>query len=832
MIRETLVASFLARAEENPEKLCLALHQNRLTYREVAARVRQCAAILRKTYHVGVGDFVMISAMAKPDYVIALLAVQYVGAVSIPVDRLIKGPGLQTLVDYIRPKILLSDIKDTIANVTKVSLKAFAAPSAKPLPEFAYELPSDREAVVEMLFTTGTTGVPKGAMLSYRSVKAITENTWHGVHMEPSDIVLIPLPLNHSVGMRVLRTALSIGASVVIQNGFTFAKELEQNIVDFGCTALVSVPASIEIVRRQMGMHFAPILSKLRYLEFGAGSLSIAMKETLVKELPNTLLYNTWGSSETGGAIFLEISKEPTKYGTLGRPVDGVAVKITEEGRLALNGPMRMMGYFNLPEESADALQGDWLVTNDLARIDEDGFVTMLGRADDIINVGGEKVSPVEVENISSGYTGMRDCAVIAAQDPVLGQIPVLFFVKNGDDFSLDGYIKYMQAKVEKYKLPQRYIEMDELPRNRMMKLDRKTLKRLWSENPNRDKIEMLEFRKFDESNLDDARAIVRQVFNEEACKAIELGLKNPAKDLLAKAGSGEVVYEYGIPVGFHAAFPRRMVYKDQLFVYISGSTIGVLPIAKTSLLAVKILEKTQMTPRAGSLLFVGNTINKNRMNLNKILRSKYKGPRQCAEKRLMRVGAVKFYRYMFETKILKRKSAGAWRGASMTIDVARMDDFWSRYLKTNKGVTASRTSTELKWLFEDRLSAGQAAIVELVEKGIMTGYAVVSASSDGKRWRLLDAIVLENDLGRLAKLFANVKRFLKTTPAVLCEITGYCDAAQSIIAKAFPVKRTLGNNQYFIHFLKQGESQLPIDRLNSPESWLFGSYEGDAVML
>lgn len=499
-MQDTLVKSFLEQSVLHADKLCVAFKKERYTYSELKTKVVSCARKLRDEYRVAAGDSVMISAVSKPDYVIALLAVQYIGAISIPIDKLIKVQTLSALVSYIKPKILLSDIREEIQDTIKVSLKEFIANAgAEPVcEENAPFEPVDREAVCEMLFTTGTTGMPKGAMLAYRSITAITENTWHGVGMETSDVVLIPLPLNHSVGMRVLRTALSIGATIVIQNGFTFAKELEQNIDEFGCTALVSVPASIEVVRRQMADKFAPVLGKLRYIEFGAGSLSIPMKRTIAAELPNTKLYNTWGSSETGGAIFLDIKANPDKLGSLGKPMPGVQFAVCREdgsfdvnakdletaGRMALKGDMRMAGYFNLPDETALAIRGEWLVTNDLAYIDKDGFVYMLGRADDIINVGGEKVAPVEIENVAVEYPGVKECAVIAAQDKLLGQVPVLYYVMNdGATFVVDDFLKFMLSKVERFKLPQKFVELGALPRNRMLKLDRKELKRMWSEN-------------------------------------------------------------------------------------------------------------------------------------------------------------------------------------------------------------------------------------------------------------------------------------------------------------------------------------------------------------
>lgn len=500
-MKNTLVESFISIAQTNPDKLCLGWKSERWSYLEVYRQVLSLAKQLRNEHNVTSGDVVMISAVARPDYVVALLATQYLGAVTVPIDRMIKADTLLKLVAYVQPKVLLGEgavdgCPCTVLSLSNMVKAARCVQDKCTCQRLEYKLPQLTE-VAEMLFTTGTTGLPKGAMLSHVSIKAITENTWHGVSMRDDDIVLIPLPLNHSVGMRVLRTALSIGASVVIQNGFAFARDLEENINSFGCTALVGVPTSIEMVRTQMRDRFSAILGKLRYIEMGAGSLSAPMKRILAEELPNTNLYNTWGSSETGGVIFLDIKKFPDKLGSLGRCVDGVEFGVLREdgmihndatnkataGRMALLGKMHMVGYFNREKETEDAVRGDWLVTNDLAYKDADGFVYMLGRADDVINVGGEKVAPIEIESVACEFPGMRECAVVASTDALMGQVPVLFYATNDADIDNKRFLQFMSARVEAYKLPQKLIRVDALPRNAMMKLDRKVLKAMLAEN-------------------------------------------------------------------------------------------------------------------------------------------------------------------------------------------------------------------------------------------------------------------------------------------------------------------------------------------------------------
>lgn len=360
-----------------------------------------------------------------------------------------------------------------------------------------------------------------------------------------------------------------------------------------------------------------------------------------------------------------------------------------------------------------------------------------------------------------------------------------------------------------------------------------------------------MEFVKIGIGNIGDANAVVREVFSAGACRVLRMGLSYPKQSLVAEVGAGEIAYENGKPVGSHAAFPRLMVKGRDSFTYISGSSLGVLRSARTPLLALQILKKTQMTPRGGSLLFVGNTINKNRMALNKMLRSEYKGPQQCAEKRIMVVRTFGLLMYLVRTKILKRKasatpyqrnsgdashfkmSVGDYEVRSLgTIDVQVFGDFWKRYVSSNRGVTASRTPEELQWMFGDRLLEGTVAILGLFAGERMEGYVVV-VTEDGVIWNVKDLIVLDNDLKRIDSLLAGLKCYMrKRTYAVQCQITGYPTAAQPTLARHFPIKRALENNKYFIHFQEGAKDVIDIESLDSLDNWLFGSYEGDAAML
>lgn len=504
----TIVEAVLAHAKEVSGKTAIGYKGTNLTYAELAKRMLAMAAILRSDYGIKPEDHVLLTATSRPEYVVSYLALQYLGAVTIPSDKGAVEESIRDTYHYHDACFMMTDLLLKDETIKKIPIKSLY----QRCQEFRsdtldgvcgevrippYQLP-DEKLVSEILFTTGTTGRPKGTMLSYENIYASMHNTWHGSGMLSSDVILMPLTLNHSLGMRITRTALYIGATIVLENGFVFTKQLRKAIEDYGCSGFGCVPASLERLYRQMGDEFAEVFGKLRYMEVGAGSLSLDMKKRLPKILPDTTIVNTWGSTETGGAIFLNLKSDTEKYASLGKPVEGVEFKIVDPdgnekeahdfesaGRMALRGSMQMVGYYKLEEPTKAAIVDGWLFTNDLVYTDADGYVYMLGRADDIINVGGEKVSPVEVENLASEHPMLQECACIGVEDPegILGQVPVLYYVAEAGENPGDSDItSFLAARVEGFKIPKYYVRVDELPRNRMKKLDRKAMKALWEE--------------------------------------------------------------------------------------------------------------------------------------------------------------------------------------------------------------------------------------------------------------------------------------------------------------------------------------------------------------
>lgn len=495
---DTLINRVLELSVSQPDKTAVAFKKNLLSYRALADKIRTIGTVLA-SMGIRRGDRVLFTALSKPEMVAAYLGIQYCGAVAVFIDKSSTPENAVMVYEDAEAVLFLTDkpMKGYENKVRLYSLKQIYEAEV-PAHIAAYVFPDEND-MAELLFTTGTTGKPKGVILSYKSVYHILSNTIEGIGMISDERLLLPLPLNHSFALRVLRATLYVGATVVLQNGFAFAREIEVNQEAFDCTALAAVPASMEILRGQMQDRFVPIMSRFRYIEIGAGSLTIEQRKRLTGQLPGTTIFNTWGSSESGGALFTNVNKvvgNEKQVSCVGRPLPQVTVHVLDEngkpiehsdaghpGRMALKGDMIMAGYWHRDELTAETLRDGWLITGDMVYTDDDGYVYMLGRADDIINVGGEKVSPIEVENIAGEYQPIRECACIGAEDPkgILGQVPVLFVVTKGSDFTEDRMQSFLSSRMERYKLPQHYVLLPELPRNRMGKIDRRQLRKIWA---------------------------------------------------------------------------------------------------------------------------------------------------------------------------------------------------------------------------------------------------------------------------------------------------------------------------------------------------------------
>lgn len=483
-IKNTLPFKVRQWGKIQPDKLAVASGDDSVSWSELNHMIDSCITSLTEK-GISFGDYVAVSAVMKPEYIAAFIAVKSIRAIAIPISRNSSSTEAGDIISRTHAKIFLTD-NPTYNNIPECNILSLRESCRTDTHSFVIneeaEIPDDE--ITEILFTSGTTGKPKGAMLSQKAISSSIFNTSTGIDMMNSDTLLLPVPLNHSFGLRVMRSALSLGESIVLQNGFSFARETQRNIEQWNCNCIVMVNAGFELLRQQMGDAYIECFRNMRYIEFSAGHVPIHTRIELRDSLPGVRLHNTWGSTETGGGLFIEFSScDESKLESCGRAINDIQAEIRDSsgewGRLSLRSSAVLSGYFDDPELTAHTLQDGWLLTNDLARIDSDGYVYLNGRIDDIISVGGEKVSPSDIEHIISDIPGINECACVGVHDDVLGERPAVFIAGSYDQKQIEECIR---SKGNAYMIPSEYVSIERLPRNEMGKLDRKKLRDILNE--------------------------------------------------------------------------------------------------------------------------------------------------------------------------------------------------------------------------------------------------------------------------------------------------------------------------------------------------------------
>ena len=328
----------------------------------------------------------------------------------------------------------------------------------------------------DILYTTGTSGQAKGVILSAEAWNANAENLTDRLGFSQEQLFIICGPLNHLGSLSKIYPTLMNGATLYIMEGL---KDLDAFFSVFELPyqkfATFLVPSSIRMLLQVASKNLAAVASKIDFIETGAAPISQADMERLRQVLPSSRLFNTYASTETGIVCSYEFSKYGCEPGLLGKPMKHSSVRINEDGRVVCSGATIMSGYWGAPELTAQVLINNEIYTSDIGTINSQGMLRLQGRQGDVINVGGYKVNPTEVEDAVSGFEPIADCICIPAQHILLGTVPKLLYVpKPGQEVKPKDIADFLRGHIENYKIPLLYEAVENIKRTYNGKLDRK----------------------------------------------------------------------------------------------------------------------------------------------------------------------------------------------------------------------------------------------------------------------------------------------------------------------------------------------------------------------
>lgn len=485
--RDSIVEIIAYHAKEQPDKLCLADKDCELTYSEVWQCVCSFAEQLKKN-GVTKNEKVVIECNQSVNYLICEFAIQLIGAIFVPLEKNAPISRIMEIVEETGANIFISNLpKEELKNCKYIDISD-ASKGRLDVDADTITFPSGSDDA-EILFSTGTTGKSKGIVLTHRNDVAIAENVKYGTEMKPDNVELIPMPLSHSHGLRRMYGNMLNGSSAILLDGVMFLKKVYDLMDKYHVTSMDLSPTMLQIIFKLGKDSLGDYADQLDYIQLGSAPLPEEDKIHLCKILPNARLYNFYGSTEAGCSCILDFNTMGGKKGCIGKPTVNANFIVVDEDRnviksspdnlglLASSGDINMREYYKAPELTEEAMKDGFIYTKDLGYIDEEGFVYMLGRKDDVINFGGIKISPQEIEAVIIQNPIVKDCALIGIPDKITGQKPKLFIsLEDGAEYDNKEFKSFLVQAVDANKQPSLIEIIDEIPRTFNGKIIRKDL--------------------------------------------------------------------------------------------------------------------------------------------------------------------------------------------------------------------------------------------------------------------------------------------------------------------------------------------------------------------
>ncbi|MFH8610630.1 long-chain fatty acid--CoA ligase [Streptomyces sp. NPDC018029] len=483
------------RARKTPHRTALVHEGRTISYAALHSRVLRLAHALRAR-GVRRGDRVAFLGPNHPAFLETLFATGALGAVFVPLNARLSAPeiayqltdaGARTLIHSPTHTPVVAELR----SAGQLDVVVEVGPAYEELVEGAVEEPLDEavgmDDVCLLMYTSGTTGRPKGAMLTHANLTWNAVNVLVDTDLVTDTVALVCAPLFHAAALGMLALPVLLkGGTCVLAASFDPAETLD-TVERSAVTAMFGVPTMYERLTREPRWPTAD-LSSLRILMCGGAPVPVPLIETYARR--GLAFQQGYGMTEAApGALYLDAEHAVSKAGSAGVPhfftdvrvvrPDRTAAAPDETGEVLVRGPHVMAGYWQLPEETAAAFADGWFCTGDAARVDADGFVTIADRLKDMIISGGENVYPAEVESAVLAHPDVVECAVIGVPDPRWGEVPRAVAVpREGSDPDPDEVLGFLAGRLAKYKIPASLVFVPELPRTASGKLHKPSLRR------------------------------------------------------------------------------------------------------------------------------------------------------------------------------------------------------------------------------------------------------------------------------------------------------------------------------------------------------------------
>ncbi len=478
------------RADLHPDKTAIIFQDEQISYRKLSERSCSAANSLLSG-GVRKGDRVAVLLLNCPEFIELYFACSMIGAIFVPLNFRLTARELEYQLRDSSPRFLFfsRSLEEVVHSLKEllvgVELRYIGVGEGDTGDNQAYDAFMEGSSTDEpasevgledpqvIMYTSGTTGAPKGALMSHRKTYWNTFNAELYFDMSHKDVMLIPMPLFHSGGLNVgMVPTLYKGATAILHGSFD-PEKCCADIERYKVTMFGGVPTMFNMILRG-GYLEKYNLGSLRLLAAGGETVPLTLIQEYQKlGIPFIQLF---GQTETSIICSLSEADSVRKVGSIGRPVFHIEAKIVNEqgeeagpgevGEIILSGPTLMNGYWNRPGATAETIRDGWLHTGDLAYRDEEGFLYFADRKKDMFISGGENVYPAEVENVLSSHPDIVEVAVVGVPDKTWGQVGQACIVPvEGRSISLEDMVTFCSDRLARYKIPKKVVSVKDMPR-------------------------------------------------------------------------------------------------------------------------------------------------------------------------------------------------------------------------------------------------------------------------------------------------------------------------------------------------------------------------------
>jgi long-chain acyl-CoA synthetase len=490
-----------------PEREAIAFRDASLTFRELEGLVNAFANALRGL-GLGRGDRVCLFMTNRPEYVVAFYALARLGAVSSPMNPSYRERevayqlGDAQAVAVVVQQDLLPIVRAVRGEVPRLKQVIVVGPGAAAAPDVvrfvdlvdgastarppALDLPADELLVLP--YSSGTTGLPKGVLLSHRVFLANNIQFIAAIRATDADTFLVFLPFYHIYGLMLMGGAVHAGVRMVVMERFDMDEALRLIVARRVSIVFVVPPILLALANRpDIG---AVDWSSVKMFMVGAAPVAPELARR-VTELTGVRVVQGYGLTEAGPVTHLNPVHDDAflTIDTGGLPVNDTEQKVVdletgerelppgEVGEIIVRGPQVMLGYWNAPEATAAALRNGWLYTGDIGRLDEAGYLTITDRKKEMIKYKGFGIAPAEIEALLFEHPGVADCAVIGKPDPEAGEVPKAFVVRKDPTLTVEVLLEWASGRLAGYKRLHEIALVDAIPKTASGKILRRVLK-------------------------------------------------------------------------------------------------------------------------------------------------------------------------------------------------------------------------------------------------------------------------------------------------------------------------------------------------------------------